>query len=814
MNTDYEKLGAFYVGREVDAATGQTRPEPLLLDSRDLTTHAVCVGMTGSGKTGLCLGLLEEAAIDGVPAICIDPKGDIADLLLTFPALAPTDFAPWIDPQEAARKGLTTEQLAAQTAAAWKQGLADWDQQPERIARLRAAAEVAVYTPGAATGLGLSVLRSLANPGAAVLADTTALREQIGSIVGALLALLGRDADPVKSRDYILLAQLVERSWSAGLSLDLAGLIQAIQKPGLERVGALDLETFYPAKERLELAMAVNSLLASPGFSAWTQGEPLDAQRLLFTADGRPRISIISIAHLNDAERMFIVTLVLNELVAWMRRQSGTSSLRALLYMDEIFGYFPPTANPPAKLPMLTLLKQARAFGLGCVLATQNPVDLDYRGLGNAGTWLIGRLQTERDKARVIEGLTSAVDGNAPDRAALERLMAALTPRTFLMRRAKDDAPRLLRSRWTLCYLRGPLTSAEIGRLMAPQRAASAAAGAATRMGAGPAATGADASASADGAATARPPLPAAVPEVFLPAAPGNGALQYRCNLLAAAKLHYVDARYALDAWQTLQWLVPVPDGGGEPPWAEARDAAALRAQVLGAPQGGSSYLPPPAAALRAESYAAWARSLAAHLYESGHANLYWCDALKLASTPGESEGEFRARLALRLRETRDAQLESLQARYAPRLAALQQRLQNAAGRAAREHSQATQQTLQTIVSVGSTLLGALLGRRAVTSTTVGRAATALRSATRIGEERQDAAQADESVAAVQQAQQQLQSECAAALEALKAKLDPAAVTLQPVQVAARKSDIAVAELAIAWAPWRSGADGFPAPAY
>ena len=812
MNADYEKLGAFYVGREVDAATGQTRPEPLLLDSRDLTTHAVCVGMTGSGKTGLCLGLLEEAAIDGIPAICIDPKGDIANLLLTFPDLAPADFTPWVDPQEAARKNFTVEQLAAQTAAAWKQGLTDWDQTPDRIARLRAAAEVSVYTPAGSAGLGLSVLRSLANPGAAALADTTALREQVGSIVGALLALLGRDADPVKSRDYILLARLIEHSWSAGTSLDLTGLIQAIQKPGIEQIGAFDLETFYPAKERLELAMAVNSLLASPGFAAWTQGEPLDAQRLLFTSAGKPRISIISIAHLNDAERMFIVTLVLNELVAWMRKQSGTSSLRALLYMDEIFGYFPPSANPPAKLPMLTLLKQARAFGLGCVLATQNPVDLDYRGLGNAGTWLIGRLQTERDKARVIEGLTSAVDGNAPDRATLDKLMASLTPRTFLMRRAKDDAPRLLRSRWTLSYLRGPLTSAEISRLMAPQRTAVAAASAAASVAAF-AASGAAATTPAGGAGAARPALPAAVRELFLPATAGSGALQYRFNLLAAAKLHFVDARAGVDTWQTLQWLVPPGDDGAEPLWAEARDATALRAQAGSAPQAAASFAPPPTTALRADAYANWAKALAAYLYETGRADLLYCESLKLASAPGESEGDFRARLSLRLRETRDAQLESLQATYAPKLAALQLRLQNAQARAARQHSQATQQTLQTIVSVGSTLLGAFLGRRAVSATTVGRAATALRSATRIGEERQDAAQADESVATAQQAQQQLQTECAAALAALKARFDPSGVTLQPLRVAARKADIAVAELAAGWVPWRTGADGFPAPA-
>ena len=817
MNTDYEKLGAFYLGREVDATTGKMQREPLLIDSRDLTTHAVCVGMTGSGKTGLCLSVLEEAAIDGIPAICIDPKGDIANLLLTFPELAPADFRPWIDPQEAARKNLTVEQLAEQTATGWKQSLADWDQAPERIARLRAAATVSVYTPGADTGLGLSVLRSLANPGTADAGDATALREQIGSIAAALLALLGRDADPVKSRDYILLARLIEQSWQNGTSLDLAGLIQAIQKPGIDQIGAFDLETFYPAKERLELAMAVNSLLASPGFAAWTQGEPLDAQRLLFGSDGKPRISIISIAHLNDAERMFIVTLVLNELVAWMRRQSGTSSLRALFYMDEIFGYFPPTANPPSKPPMLTLLKQARAFGLGCLLATQNPVDLDYRGLGNAGTWLIGRLQTERDKARVIEGLTSAVAGGAPDRGALDQLMAALKPRTFLMRRAKDDAPRLLSSRCTLSYLRGPLTSAEINRLMAPQRAAQAATPAATAA-AAPAPAGSGTSAAAPGlpggnGAGARPALPATVRELFLPARSAGGPVQYRLNLLVAAKLHYVEPRYGVDAWQTLRLLAPLANDGKDALWDEAQDATTLRPQAGSAPAPAASYAAPPASALRAESYAGWNRSLAAHLYEAGRASLFFCEALKLASNPGESEGDFRARLALRLRETRDAQLEALRASFAPKLAALNQRLQNAQGRSAREHSQATQQTLQTIVSVGSTVLGALLGRRAVSATTVGRAATAMRGATRIGKERQDAAQADESVTVVQQAVQQLQADCEAALAELRQKLDPAAISLQAVQLAARKSDIAIGELAVGWVPWRADSDGLPTPA-
>lgn len=394
---DYEKLGVFYLGREFDPARGTPNDNLLLYDSRDLTTHAVCVGMTGSGKTGLCLALLEEAAIDGVPAICIDPKGDLANLLLTFPNLSASEFTPWVDRAEAARQGLSVEEYAAQTAASWKKGLEQWRQPVERVARFRDSVDLAVYTPGANTGLPLSVLRSFAAPSEAVLGDAAALRDRVATVVSGLLAQLGRDADPIKSREHILLSNVIDRAWREGKSLDLVALIGAVQKPGFDQVGAFDLETFFPAKERLDLAMAINNLLASPGFTAWMEGEPLDAQRLLFTSEGKPRVSIISIAHLDDSQRMFIVTLVLNELISWMRAQSGTSSLRAIFYMDEIFGYFPPTASPPSKPPMLTLLKQGRAFGLGCVLATQNPVDLDYKGLSNAGTWLIGRLQTERD---------------------------------------------------------------------------------------------------------------------------------------------------------------------------------------------------------------------------------------------------------------------------------------------------------------------------------------------------------------------------------------------------------------------------------
>lgn len=815
---DYEKLGVFYLGRELDPARGAANDNPLLYDSRDLTTHAVCVGMTGSGKTGLCLALLEEAAIDGVPAICVDPKGDLADLLLTFPDLAPSDFAPWVDPAEAARKGVSVDEYAAQTAATWKKGLEQWGQAPERIARFRDAVDLAIYTPGANTGLPLSVLRSFAAPSDAVLEDATALRDRVATVVSGLLAQLGRDADAIKSREHILLSTIIERAWREGKNLDLVALIGAVQKPGFDKVGAFDLETFLPAKERLELAMAINNLIASPGFAAWTEGEPLDAQRLLFTAEGKPRISILSIAHLDDTQRMFIVTLVLNELISWMRAQSGTSSLRAIFYMDEIFGYVPPTANPPSKPPMLTLLKQGRAFGLGCVLATQNPVDLDYKGLSNAGTWLIGRLQTERDKMRVIDGLESALSSSgAYDRATLDKMMSSLTQRVFLMRNVHDDAPVLFQSRWALSYLRGPLTGPEISRLMGPRKKAAlgAAAKGESLSSAGeavPASVTAGRSAQASSSAASRPA--AGATEYFIPATKGTGPITYKPLVMGLAKLHFIDAKLALDAWRSSAYLAPFADDESGAVWPEAKVSADLKSRLATTPASESAFAPLPAAAMRAASFAAWGKSLSAHLYESARAEVLVCDALKATSTPGEPEGEFRARLALAARERRDVAVEALRRKYAPKLQAFEDRERRAQERAAREQSQLTQQKFQTAISIGATILGAFMGRKTLSATNMNRAATAVRSATRVGRESGDVDRAGENLEVIRQQHAELQHQFEADTATLERSLDVSTISLRPVQVTPRKSDIAVGEIALVWAPWRTGPDGFPAPAY
>jgi hypothetical protein len=570
--SDFEKLGVFYLGRPYDPATQSPKPGWLLYDSKDLVTHAVCVGMTGSGKTGLCIGLLEEAAIDGIPAIVIDPKGDIANLLLTFPDLQGRDFFPWINPDDAKKKNLTPEAFAEQEAAKWKTGLAAWGQDGARIAHLREAAEFLIYTPGSTAGLPVSILQSFSSPPPNVLNDAELLTERIGTTVTSLLHLVGLDADPMQSPEHILLSNILKTAWEAGQDLSFTVLIQQIQQPPFAKLGVMDLESVFPAKDRFGLAMRFNNLLGAPGFSTWLEGYPLDIDRILHSPTGKPRIAIFSIAHLNDTQRMFFVSLLLTQMVGWMRMQSGTTSLRALLYMDEVFGFFPPIKNPPSKAPMLTMLKQARAFGLGVVLATQNPVDLDYKGLGNTGTWFIGRLQTERDMARVLDGLEGAAANSQGgfNRRAMEQLISGLGARIFLMNNVHDDKPEVFETRWALSYLRGPLTRNQIQQLMdpikadlsselSPLRPVSAAPSTSVKM--------------VGGLPTHPPVLPPGIPQHFMPIRankPHGATLLYRPRFYGAASIHYQDAKTKLDEIREVHALVPLLDNPTPVQWDRA----------------------------------------------------------------------------------------------------------------------------------------------------------------------------------------------------------------------------------------------------
>ncbi len=460
MGTDQQ----FFLGKFFDLKKGEIKNDPLYYDPPDLTTHAIVTGMTGSGKTGLCIGLIEEAALKGIPAILIDPKGDLTNLMLTFPELLPADFEPWIDPGSARRENKTVAQLAESTAAMWKKGLADWGLDGENLQTLRSSVDRAIYTPGSSTGLPVSILASFEAPDMPWDDNEEVLREKISATVTALLTLVGmKNIDQLRSREHILLSNIIEFNWKNGSQLDLTGLILQTQDPPFEKLGAFPLNNFFPQKDRAELAMLLNNFLASPSFQSWIEGQPLDIQSILYTKDGRPRHSIFYLAHLADAERMFFITLLYSAVETWMRKQRGTGDLRALVYFDEIHGYLPPVANPPSKPLIVRLLKTARAFGVGLVLTTQNPVDVDYKALSNAGTWMVGRLQTDQDKQRLLDGLESATGGIK--RADFDRLISALGKRVFLYHNVHEKHPEVFQTRWAMSYLAGPMTLAQVPQL-------------------------------------------------------------------------------------------------------------------------------------------------------------------------------------------------------------------------------------------------------------------------------------------------------------------------------------------------------------
>jgi hypothetical protein len=810
--SDFEKLGVFYLGRRYDWEEKKATDDLLLYDSKDLVTHAICVGMTGSGKTGLCLALIEEAAIDGIPAILIDPKGDLANLLLTFPGLEAADFRPWINEDDARRKNLSPDDYARQQAELWQKGLAAWGEDGARIQRLRDAADFAVFTPGSNAGIPLSILKSFAAPPPAIREDDELLRERIGTTTTSLLGLLGIDADPIKSREHILIATILDAAWRQGRELDLAGLIQQIQTPPVKRVGVLDLEAFFPSKDRFALAMALNNLLAAPGFGAWMEGEPLDVDGLLHTPAGKPRVAIVSIAHLNDAERMFFVSLLLNQVVGWMRAQSGTTSLRALVYMDEIFGFFPPVANPPSKTPLLTLLKQARAFGVGVVLATQNPVDLDYKGLSNTGTWFIGRLQTDRDKARVLDGLEGAAGGAGKgfDRAGLERTLSGLSSRIFLLNNVREDHPVVFETRWVMSYLRGPLTRAQIKTLMdARRRPAPAGPGAAA-----PAKGARAITAPAAGAATAgggdRPLLPPDVPQHFVPArgaAPAGATLLYQPMLFGVAQVRVADARSKVDVSRDLAVVTPITGDAVPVSWEQAAPVGFTSSDLLPAPEGDAGFADLPAPAGRKKSYDGWAKDFAGWLLQSQRIELLRSPSLKAVSRPDEAERDFRVRLQESTREARDQAADKLRLKYAPRIAALQERRRRAEQAVARESEQAKHQGLQTAISVGATILGAFLGRKSINVSTIGRATTAARGAGRVFKETQDVGRAKETVAAVDEAIVKLDEQFKAEADALGASTDPLTEELETLALKPTRQTIAVRLVTLVWAPyWRDRA--------
>ena len=811
---NFEKLGTFYLGRVYDMDSNKPKDELLLYDSKDLVTHAVCVGMTGSGKTGLCISLIEEAAIDGVPSILIDPKGDLSNLLLTFPNLSGKDFLPWINLDDAEQKGMSPEDYANKQAETWKNGLASWGQDGSRIQRLRDAADVLIYTPGSNAGIPISILKSFAAPPPAILEDNDLLRDRIGTTVTSLLGLVGIDADPVQSREHILLSTLIETAWRQGQDLDLAMIIQQVQKPPINKIGVLDLESFFPSKDRFTLVLALNNLLASPGFNTWLQGTPLDINQILYTPSGKPRIAIFSISHLSDPERMFFVSLLMNQVLGWMRGQSGTTSLRAIVYMDEIFGFLPPIANPPSKLPMLTMLKQARAFGVGMVLATQNPVDLDYKALSNAGTWFIGRLQTERDKARLLDGLDSAAasSGAQFNRSQIENILSRLGSRVFLMNNTHEDKPEIFQSRWALSYLRGPLTREQIKSLMDPLKASGA-----TGMTERAVPTATPASPVSLPTNTTQPAaIPPDVPNYYLPvrgSAPLGNKLSYLPKILGAAKINFSNPKNNIELSESKVYVTAVTDNAIPVVWDDTQEINIPAMDLEKIPQSNSSFGELPSAATQSKNYATWNRDFNNWLYGTQKLELFESPSLNDISQPGETEAAFRVRLQQSARERRDEMVAQLRNKYAGKMGVLQERLRRAQQEVEKQAEQAKQAKLQTAISFGGTLLSAFTGRK-VSSSTISRASSAFRGVGRSIDESKDVARAGDTAAAVQKQLADLQTEFDTETATLQEKIDPSTEALETIVIRPNKSDILVQLVSLVWVPYWQDAQGSLAPAW
>lgn len=781
----------FYLGRKYEMESGQLSDPRTLYDPDDLTTHGVVVGMTGSGKTGLAVDLLEEAALAGIPALLIDPKGDITNLLLHFPDLEPADFQPWVDPDEARRQEVTPEQLAQDTAQRWRGGLQEWGIEPERIKQVAEAVQYAVYTPGSTSGIPISILTSLKAPAIDWESNQESLRERISSTATALLRLVGIEADPVKSREHILLSNIFEEAWSAGQDLDLVELVRQAQDPPFNRLGAFELDEFYPADDRAELAATLNSLIASPSFQAWTDGQPLDVKGLLWTPDGRPRHSVIYLAHLSDDERMFFVTLLLSAVESFIRAQPGSSTLKSILYFDELYGYMPPVANPPSKEPLLRLLKQARAFGLGVLLVTQNPVDLDYKGLGNAGTWFIGRLQAERDKTRLLDGLEGAREGLS--RSELDRTISAIQKRVFLLHNVHSEGPEIFMTRWAMAYLRGPITRArlrELNQLVGAQLAAAPASS--SRAGASPASTG-------------RPSIPEGVDEFFLPnnltvseafdgTQASSAALIYRPRLLAQASARFLDRKLGLDHELSIAALVP---DAKRVRWEEHLSEPVDREQLVASPAAEARFGEGDGAFEDAQAIKSLEKDFVDYVYHRAELKLQWHPELELIAQPGASRQDFEQQVEQAAQAARDEQAKELRRKYEKKLDGLRSKLSKEERELAEDQAELSARKMEEMATHAENIIGLFSGsrsRRRVSSSLTKRRLSA-----------KAKADVEESVEVIEQFKQQLEeleAELAEELDQLDDRWMEIAAQTEELVKTPYKKDIFVELFGVAWTPY------------
>lgn len=789
-----------------------------MYDARDLTTHAVCLGMTGSGKTGLCIDLLEEAALDGVPAIIIDPKGDITNLLLTFPDLLPGDFEPWVNIDDARRKNLSVKEYAEQVSQTWRNGLAEWDQTPDRIRALKEGTEFSIYTPGSDAGISISILSALTPPDLDWETDAELIREQMQGIVNALLGLMGIDADPLQSREYILLSSIIEHYWRKREELDLPLLITSIQTPPVAKLGVFDVEIFFPKKDRFKFAIAMNSIIASPDFKAWLTGEPLDIASLLYSPEGKPRHSIIYLAHLTDSQKMFFVTLLLERTVSWMRTQSGTTSLRALLYFDEVFGFLPPVAEPPSKRPLLRLLKQARAFGLGVVLTTQNPVDIDYKGLSNAGTWFIGRLQTERDKKRLLDGLESisSESGSGFDRSEINNIISSLGSRVFLLHNVHEDQSIVFRTRWAMSYLRGPLTRDQI-RILCRKKTPAAQPQPVPAGNVTVSDKPVDTSPLMGNLSSTQPLLPPGLKKVFLPSALSMGqaldlakaqpnsiehpkfALVYEPSLIALGKVSFLDRKRNIAKTEIRSFLISPEEHGIILEWDKADIPELTVDELAEVPEPDSLFSgSPPPEWTTARDLKSITKDFSNYLYYNSILEIPSNSLLKLHALPEESAGDFSVRCREKARELKDADVDKLRDKSRTKLDRLQTKLTREERELEEDRATYKGRKSEELLSAGESLIG-MLGLFGSRRSSALSSAARKRRLTKTAKANID--ESEEEIERLEADIKELEEEVRDKAESIVIKWEEALEIDEVLELKPRRTDVQIILVAPAWTP-------------
>ncbi len=795
ISTTYEKMGLFYLGRELDLNGQPAGDAPFLYASRNLCTHGVILGMTGSGKTGLGISLIEEAIMDDIPSIIIDPKGDMGNLLLTFPECRARDFEPWIDPAEAARKGMDVPAYARKTADNWKQGLAAWGQGPERIEAMRAKSDLTIYTPGSSAGTPVCVLESFKAPSPQMIDDVDTLNDLVEASASSLLSLVSIKADPLRSREHILISSLLLHYWRKGESPSLEALIGGIVAPPFEKVGVFPMNSFYPQTDRMKLAMALNNVLASPSFSAWTQGVPLDIQQILYKNDGRPRTAIFSISHLTDNERMFFVTMLLNRVVSWMRRQQGSASLKALVYMDEIFGYFPPGANPPSKKPMMLLLKQARAFGVGVVLSSQNPVDLDYKGLSNIGTWFIGRMQTRQDQDKVAQGIAGASNGRL-ETGETRSLLAGLKGRQFLLNCVHLDGTTVFETRWVMSYLKGPISSRDIEKLTGEAKSAAPASFADdAALGTVPPAPKQD----LPPAQSMAPVISRDIEQRFRLPNVIDQAPVFEPWLAVSASVRFYNAKRHIEQGETVCRRLYLPKDWRDADWENLEPMDFELADCSTTAPRASQFYPLPDALARMKNLRSMQKEFTDHLYQNQRLELFCVDKLGFESEPGEGLADFKIRLRDHLRDQKELAVEALRKNYSQKQQRLEDRLEKALVRVEKEKQDVQAKTADTLISFGTAVLGAFFGRKTFSAGNIRRAATGVRGVGRVSKEKGDVRRAEDSAANLQADMDALAAQIESDAAKLTEKFSIENYEIRTFPIKPRRSDIYDVDVALLW---------------